>query len=101
VQQPTARPEWRSRRLLEEHFRDHGAEVGASTVDEYDRSARTTIRVGVRIPYEDRTTGLTRIGYFQPRSRKFTALTEDETIILSHFRAESEGYVHRLRRRTY
>jgi hypothetical protein len=74
------------------HFADHGVGVNAATPDLYDRSAHSTIGIGKRFTYTDRTTGLKRVGYWEAATRKFTALTYDETIILSHFRARRASY---------
>lgn len=63
-------------------------------------SARETIRQGRRFLYQDRGTGQTRVGYFDPRSGHFTALTRDETTIVTHFFTD-EQYVRRLPATTY
>ena len=84
------------------HFLDHGREVGARTVVEYDRSARRTIRLGKRFTYVDPDYGVQRVGYFTPSNGRFTALNSRETRILTHFVPDSaEQYVRDLPESTY
>lgn len=85
-------PHWKSRGYLWRHFADHGVGVNTPTPDFYDRSAHSTIGIGTRFTYTDRTTGLKRVGYWEAATRKFTALTDDETMILTHFRARKATY---------
>ena len=89
--------DWKSRDDLEDHFRRHGAEVGARDVAEYIRLANVTIRDGIRFTY--RLTGTPRIGYYHPRSKRFVAMNE-AGLILSLSR-RSENYVRAQARSTY
>ena len=87
-------PKWQSRKHLEDHFADHGGEVGARTVEEYDASARALLgRDDVTVfAYEDWETNFTRVGIFDANSGLFTFPSDDELWIVSHFRAE-RGYI--------
>ena len=80
-------PEWQSRGHLEDHFTDHGPEVGARTVEEYDASARIVVeRADIIFAYEDPTTHLPRVGCYDSETGLFTALSDDDRWIVSHFR---------------
>ena len=86
-------PEWQSREHLEGHFADHGREVGARTVEEYDASARAVVaRADMIFSYEDPTTGLLRVGCYDVQTGLFTALSDDDHWIVSHF-ATDDDYV--------
>lgn len=87
-------PEWQSRKHLEDHFADHGREVGARTVDEYDASARAMIaRDDILIfGFVDDTTGLNRVGLYDEETGRFTVLSQGDYWIVTHFRAE-QGYI--------
>ena len=88
---------WKPRDDLAEHFRRHGAEVGARTVAEYAQLADATIRNGVRFTFL--RTGRLRIGYYHPRRRHFVVMDEQgRTLSLSR---RSENYVRTLARSTY
>lgn len=67
-----------------QHFKKHGAALRIPTEDEYDASARETIRQGDRLSYSD--DGDLRVGYFWLDRRRFTALSDDEGMLVSHFR---------------
>ena len=82
---PAETATWHSDDRLLEHFEEHGEEVGATTVEQYDASARWTIRVGKRFTYVDRKTEEPRTGYYALASNRFTSLDSDEQRILSHF----------------
>ena len=86
---------WPDEIYLREHFRKHRRGLRVSTVEEYDASARETIRVGVRFTYTDRKDQDTRVGYFDPWRSRVTCLTVDEHYIMSHFHA-TEHYVRSL-----
>ena len=82
-------PEWQSRGHLEDHLADHGLEVGAGTVQEYDASARTVVeRADMIFAYADPTTGLPRVGCYASETGPFTALSDDDRWIVNHFRTE-------------
>ena len=72
---------------VRDHYLKHGDEVGASSVREYDLSARRTIQNGRRFRYMDRASGEPRVGYWDPDTGLFTATSETrgDTAILSHF----------------
>ena len=89
--------EWKSRARLEDHFRRHGAEVGARDVDDYARLADLTIRGGVRFAF--RRTGTLRIGYYHRGSKRFV-VTDKDGVILSLSR-KSEKNVRTLAGSTY
>ena len=89
--------EWQSRARLEDHFRRHGAEVGARDVADYARLANLTIRDGDRFTF--RRTGRLRMGYYHRGSRRFV-VTDEESVILSLSR-QSENHVRTLAGSTY
>ncbi len=84
--------EWRSSQHLARHFQDHHRRLRVRTIAAYDASARATIEVGTYFEYRDLDSGDDRIGYYDRRARRFTALTSDGEIILTHYRC-SESYV--------
>jgi pyocin large subunit-like protein len=93
---------WPSDDELTDHFSEHHWDVNARTVEEYDASARATIRDGTRFSYDDPKTGRKRIGYYDPETGLLTALRGDGSAILTHFAPEDgEDYVRRLPRSTY
>src|SRR5688572_27301846 len=81
------------------HYTEHGRSVGAATEQEYDESARQTIRDGVRFDYRERN-GVPRFGYYDRARGHFTGLEKDERRITTHF-AAGERYVRGLRDSTY
>ncbi len=90
--------DWQSSRHLEDHFADHGRDVGARTIEEYDASARATLaRSDIIFSYDDPTTGLRRVGCYDRETRLFTVLSDDDRWIISHF-ATDDGYIRRLMR---
>lgn len=92
---PLADPaSWISSRSREYHFRKHGAAMGHTTIEAYDRSARGAIRAGVRFTYRERGGLLKRVGYFHRQTGRLTILDEGETRIVNHFEC-SEAYVQR------
>lgn len=91
---------WTNQRERFRHFRRHGQVLGRLTEDDYDASARATIRAGKRFTYTDSGTGKQRVGYYDLRSERFTALNEAETRILTHFRCP-ERYVRTLPESAY
>jgi hypothetical protein len=93
--------QWRSQTELYRHFQKHRWKLGVKTASAYDVSARATIRAGKRFEYEDDTTLLRRVGYFEEQTLRFTALTLDEKIILSHYRTDDRNYPRRRRGSTY
>jgi hypothetical protein len=54
---------WQSPAALSDHFRRHGAEVGARSIADYDRSSRRIIAQGVLFRYFDPDNGEDHIGY--------------------------------------
>jgi hypothetical protein len=93
--------QWKSQAELYRHFQKHRWKLRVSTPSDYDASARATIRGGKRYEYEDDSTGLSRVGYFEGQTLRHTALTSDERVILSHFRANYRDYPRRRRGSTY
>ena len=91
--------DWESRAHLEDHFTAYGPEIAASTIEEFDASARRTVAGGTIFSYEDRTTGEPRIGHYDRATGLFAALNENERIV-THCRC-TEGYVLNLPRSTY
>ena len=89
---PEGGARWTRQARLNRHFRRHGGEVGASDATSYDASARQTIQVGVRFTYQDLVTREMRIGYFDPATGRFTALSEDGLTIVTHF-VTTEAYI--------
>lgn len=87
---------------LEHHYWQHHWDVNATTIPEYDASARETIRRGQRFTYTDPVRRRPRIGYYDPKTGLFTALHGDRKRILTHFRPEDgEAYVRQLPHSTY
>ena len=83
---------WQSRRHLDDHFRLHGAEVGADTIEAYNASANATLRrADVIFGYDDRWTGLRRAGSYESATGLFTAVNEDGEIV-THFRTD-DAYI--------
>lgn len=64
---------------IRRHFADHGADVGAKTLREYNLSARRTIQRAMEdgkvFHYRDRTTRKPRVGFYDPTNEFFTATT--------------------------
>lgn len=81
---------WQSRRHLEDHFRLHGAEVGAATIEAYDASAQAMLlRADVIFGYDDPRMGLRRTGNYESATSLFVAVNEHDAIV-THFRADDE-----------
>lgn len=93
--------EWPSQQYLVRKFRDHGAEVGARTIQEYDDSTRETIEHGVRFECDDREEGGPRVGYWDVYTGLFTSLSPNETRIINHFRPDDPDYAAKLPNSTY
>ena len=83
------RPEWASPKELTKHYNKHHQAVGAKDEKAYDRSARRTIQVGEPFTYTWKEQP--RLGYFEPRTGKFTALMRDRSLILTHYVETLEG----------
>lgn len=81
------------------HYTIHGRGVGAATPEEYDASARATIRTGTRVEYRERN-GVPRVGYYDRTRGLFTGLDRSERRITTHYVA-TERYVRGLRESTY
>jgi hypothetical protein len=95
-------PIWVSPNRLRWDFGKHGHEFSFTTVQEYERSSLETISVGVRFEFEDRKSGRLRVGYYDVAMNRLTVLTDDELVILSHYRpTRGEPYVQGLLRSTY
>jgi pyocin large subunit-like protein len=87
-----------SRRSLNQHFRRHGAEVGARTVTHYADLADRTIAEGRRFTF--RRTDVIRVGYYHRRTRCFVVVDAAANTILSLSR-KRENHVRRLDSSTY
>jgi pyocin large subunit-like protein len=93
---------WPSDDELADHYSDHHWDMNARTVQEYDASARATIRDGTRFTYDDPKTSRLRIGYYDPETGLLTALLGDGSEILTHFAPDDgEDYVRDLPHSTY
>ena len=87
---------------LQSHFEKHGAEGPYRSVEEYDRAARDTIRVGTRFTYQDRESNAQRRGYYDKAGNRFTGVTRDGARVTTHFRPNrGEAYVRGLEDSTY
>ena len=86
---------WVSSHERSKHFRKHGQALERETVEEYDRSARATIRAGKRFIYRDTTTSEQRVGYFDGRYERLTVVDDREATIVTHFHCP-ERYVRNL-----
>lgn len=84
--------DWRSPAHLARHFALHARRLRLRTIASYDASARDTIERGTYLEYRDRGSGDARVGYYHVAGQRFTALTYDQTTILTHYRC-SEQYV--------
>jgi hypothetical protein len=104
---PSPEPQWADEDDLHGHFRKHAPKLGISNVADYDASARETIRLGVPFAYtyeDPNIPGISepRLGYYDRLTNRFTAVTEDEIQLLSHFRPDrGEQYVRDLPDSTY
>jgi len=95
---------WADPRDPHQHYRKHGGQLGITNADDFDASARKTIEDGRPFTYRDPSTGEDRTGYYDPITRRFTAVTddpgEDEQFIVTHFECD-EQYVRDLPDSTY
>jgi hypothetical protein len=90
---------WQSEGHRQRHFREHAAEMGYATIEEYDAGADDTLDSGRYFEYWDDNTGLDRIGCFDVRTGQFVVTNEDGEIV-SFFLAD-ERYVRSLPYRKY
>jgi hypothetical protein len=60
-------------------------EIGGPDRQDYDASARETIRTGKRFNLRDRWTGDWRAGFYDVVMGRLTVLTEDEELIVTHY----------------
>ena len=79
--------EWRTAGHLEDHFSEHGRELGCRTIEEYNASAQATLLAGTYFTYYHEGAGEERTGCFERVTGRFVALNSDEQIV-SHFRCE-------------
>jgi hypothetical protein len=82
---------WQTERHRQRHFVEHGAEMGYSTIEEYDAGADDTLAVGRYFRYWDDNTGLDRIGCFDVHTGRFVVTNEEDEIV-SYFLTD-ERYV--------
>lgn len=92
---------WPDDDQLWDHFQKHGQRLGTRTVDAYKRSSIATITGGQRFTFTDRKTLKPRIGFYNQNNGKFTAVTEDEKEIVSHFLPKDKRYPYKLLDSTY
>ena len=94
-------PQWRRQTLhakyLQHHldFRPHPERRQIVTEEDYEQSSLETVWEGVEFTYTDRTSGDARVGYFDPLTECFTAVTADRRWIITHYPA-TEDYVRTL-----
>jgi hypothetical protein len=94
-------PQWRRQTLhakyLQHHldFQPHPERQPIVTEADYEQSSLETIREGLEFSYTDRTSGDPRVGYFDPLTEGFTAVTVDGRWIITHYPA-TEDYVRNL-----
>jgi len=91
--------EWRSSAHLEDHFIEHGRELGCRTPAEYDASAQATLLVGTYFTYYHEGAGEERTGCFDRVTGRFVVLNSEDKIV-SHFLAE-DWYLRGLPYSTY
>ena len=84
--------EWRTARHLQDHFVEHGWELGCRTVDAYDASAQETLLLGTYFEYEDPISGEPRIGCYDAPSARFVGLTLDDEIV-THYPCPVRDYL--------
>jgi hypothetical protein len=89
---------WWPEDSLRRHFRDHGADLGARTLEDYLHLALLTIERGERFAF--RQTSRRRIGYYHRRSRRLVIVRDDDETILSLYLC-SENNVRTLPDSTY
>jgi hypothetical protein len=99
-ERPT-RPEWPSPAYLRRHFRSHARRLRIRTVEAFDASARETIEHGRYFEYRDLRSNEPRVGYYDPETERFTALSDDESTILSHYRCPEQYVAESLAGSTY
>jgi RHS repeat-associated protein len=77
---------------IRDHYAKHGDQVGATSIRQFDASARQTIRDGREFTYRDRFTGARRVGYWDSKTGLFTATTQKgkTPIIHTHFKVSWE-----------
>jgi hypothetical protein len=92
---------WPNPRYMRRRFRKHRNGLGVLTEADFDRSARATVRTWRRFTYTDHEYKEPRVGYYDRRTRRFTALSADEILLLSHFRTDDARYPRRLPDSTY
>ena len=68
------------------HYAKHRSHVGAASMEEYDISARETIRRGARFTYKERN-GVPRVGYYDESRGLFTGLNQSERQITTRYPA--------------
>ena len=98
---PDQSAQWPDQDYEYDHFLRHGWDLRVRRVDEYTRSARATISAGRSFTYTDPHSGEPRVGYYQTRPWRFTALTADHQLILTHFRPDRRDYPRTLPDSTY
>jgi hypothetical protein len=90
---------WRSAWHLEDHFVEHGRELGCRTLASYDVSAQETLTLGRFFTYFHEDAGEERTGCYDLATERLVVLNADDQIV-THFRCE-EWYVRNLPDSTY
>lgn len=70
---------------LHGHFKKHGHKFSYIDVQDYEASAIATVLGGTRFTYDDPKDGDPRIGYYEQSTNRFTAVTGDDPLIVTHF----------------
>lgn len=85
---------WRRTDDPEYHFALHGGkgDIEVASASEYEASALETISNGIPFAYEQGVNQDPEAGYFIPSNGLFTALSDDESELLTHFRTD-ERYI--------
>ena len=90
-------PTWTDRRLLARKFTQHRRDFARRPpfrplvdIAEYEQGSLDTVRDGIRFTYTDRQRGRPRVGYFDPLTHLFVAVSADDQSIISHFPADDE-----------
>ena len=85
---------WQSEGHRQRHFYEHGSEMDAATIDEYDAATDDTLDHGTYFGYWDDNTEQDRIGCFDRRTGRFVVLNVDDEVVSCFL--TSERYVRSL-----
>jgi hypothetical protein len=90
---------WRSDQQLQDHFGEHGHEMGFLTVEAYGAAAQTTLNSGTYFEYYHEEADEERIGCFDRVTGRFVVLNLNDEIV--SFFATTERYIRRLPHNNY